>query len=260
MKKKEIVSKLLQKPTVKKLLVTLIKWGNLTQEQMAKLCRLKWRQTITLLHQLDARLYESNDKGLNLVVWKKYPFSSKRLYSATGYAQRRLGITKEKTIGEQTKLAPRYETRFNFYEVEHTDWCIKALLKEFGDRPIDVKSYWTARNVGYMWFDIFKEIKDIWFSGVEERKPDLLVWDETIKGWICIEVENTPKSDKRMRIILRSLFALGNYAKRFKKVKIYANEKLPVYNKWKNLLPYVETGDIPEQIEILKLNESLEKY
>jgi hypothetical protein len=73
-------------------------------------------------------------------------------------------------------------------------------------------------------------------------------------------VENTPKSDKRMRIILRSLFALGNYAKRFKKVKIYANEKLPVYNKWKNLLPYVETGDIPEQIEILKLNESLEKY
>jgi hypothetical protein len=33
-----------------------------------------------------------------------------------------------------------------------------------------------------MWFDIFKEIKDIWFSGVEERKPDLLVWDETIKG------------------------------------------------------------------------------
>jgi hypothetical protein len=111
-----------------------------------------------------------------------------------------------------------------------------------------------------MWVDVYKEIKHIWYAGVEERKPDLLVWNKEMKGWVCIEVENTPKSEKRMRIVLRSLFALGDYAKRFKMVKIYANEKLPVYNKWKNLLPCVETGHIPEHLEILKLHDSLAKY
>jgi hypothetical protein len=63
-----------------------------------------------------------------------------------------------------------------------------------------------------------------------------------------------------MRVILRSLYALGDYAKRFKLVKIYANENLPVYNKWRNLTSYLQDDSVPKHLEILKLHENLEKH
>jgi hypothetical protein len=88
---------------------------------MAKLINLSERQITNLLKIIDPKPYESEDKGLNLVVFKEYPYSSKRLYSATSYAQRRLGVVKGIENGNRIKLSARYDTKFNFYEVEHTD-------------------------------------------------------------------------------------------------------------------------------------------
>jgi hypothetical protein len=130
-------------------------------------------------------------------------------------------------------------------------------LKEFNGRTIKLSEYRTAREMAYMWSDVFKEIKDIWYAGVSDRKPDLIVWNKELDGWICIEIELTPKSVKRMRIILRSLHALGDYAKGFKQVKIYANEKTIVYKKWSNVLNFVDENDRPSDLHLLKLHELL---
>jgi hypothetical protein len=88
---------------------------------MAKIMQMSLMQIQRLLQKLDAKPYESKEKSLNLVVYKKYPFSSKRLYSATSYAQRKLNIVKEVRASNKIKLAARYSTKFNFYEVEHTE-------------------------------------------------------------------------------------------------------------------------------------------
>jgi hypothetical protein len=147
---------------------------------------------------------------------------------------------------------PRWQTKFNFYEDEHTTWCIKALNKHLG-KGFSQKAYITPRNMTFSWSDIYSNIKEIWSSTIEARRPDLVVQKD--KDKVCIEVEYMPKSDMRMRIILRSLMALGDYAKRFNKTIIYANDKNKTYTRWCRLVPYVEDNHKPKILEIRKLSE-----
>jgi hypothetical protein len=125
------------------------------------------------------------------------------------------------------------------------------LIKNLGT-TFEQKDYVTPRNMTYGWINIYKEIKEIWSSTIEARRPDLLIQKD--KQRICIEVEYMPKSDYRMRIILRSLAALGDYAKRFSKTIIYANDKNKTYTRWCRLVDYVEDNHKPKDLEIRKLS------
>jgi hypothetical protein len=71
---------------------------------------------------------------------------------------------------------------------------------------------------------MFKKIKHIWHKAVEERKPDLIILKD-MNNRMAVEIELTPKSMVRMKIVLKSLFALGDYTKLFDKLIVYANNR-----------------------------------
>jgi hypothetical protein len=67
------------------------------------------------------------------------------------------------------------------------------------------------------------------YKQVEERKPDLLIVKDPSKR-IAVEIEHTKKPHARMKIVLKSLFALGTYMKQFEQLIIYANDKNIIYS------------------------------
>jgi hypothetical protein len=107
------------------------------------------RQAYRYLKRFDPYEYGHDKKGLGLVCYKYFPYSSTKLFCATGLGLRALGYLKEvkKEKGRIVKV-PAFPVKFNFYETEHTTWCIKALIKNLGT-TFEQKDYVTPRNMTY---------------------------------------------------------------------------------------------------------------
>jgi hypothetical protein len=187
-----LIDKLLSNTATKTILILLVKWGELTFDHLVMLSNIAPRSLEESLIKLQAYEFGQKDKKLNLITFKFFPYSSKRLYAATQKTIKLLGFTKNKKDSRINVLGvkePRvvkvgiFATHFNFYELDHTTLCIQKLKELVGEKQqvkyyqkdntgntieltkdvikINHEHYFTGRELGYKWKPLFPQIKKI---------------------------------------------------------------------------------------------------
>ncbi|MDR2823235.1 MAG: hypothetical protein LBV37_01740, partial [Mycoplasmataceae bacterium] len=119
-------------------------------------------------------------------------------------------------------------------------------------QKVDINWYLTPRELMSKWYPIFERTDQIWRGAVIRRYPDLLIVKNP-NDKLAVEIEHSRKSAFRMKLVLKSLFASGDYMKQFDRLIIYANENEKTFNNWDRMVKSCKGGEKPEYTYVFPL-------